>query len=298
MNRSVAIGFVGVGRMGANMARRLVDQGYHLAGVHDLDSQKAKELADELRCEICESPAKVTANSQVIFTVVSDDESMDTIFADDNPSSLLNGATGRLFVNCATVSPFVHQNVERLAQQHGADSLEACMASSITQARNGTLYFMCGGHPEVFEKAKPLLNSLGQTIRYIGTAGQAAQVKAMVNMVMNANTAALAEGLGLGNALGFDLNMLREVFSQTGAASRVQETDGEDMQIRDHDCYYSVDHAVKDLGIALAMAKEQQLHIPLVQSAFEQYQELVRVGKGHLDKSGISELTFQDRGNV
>ena len=295
MNRRVGIGFVGVGRMGANMARQLVDQGYQLTGVYDLDPQKVQALADELQCEACVTPADVTACSQVIFTVVSDDASMNMIFAEGNPLSLLHGAKGRLFVNCATISPFVHRNVERVVQQQGAESLEACMASSITQARNGTLYFMCGGPRDVFEKSKPILESMAQSVRYIGTAGQAGEVKAIVNMVMNANTAILAEGLGLGQALGFDLNMLREVFSQTGAASRVLETDGEDMQVRDHDCFYSADHALKDLRIALALAKEQQLHIPMVQSAAEQYQELAKVGKGDLDKSGISELTFQNR---
>ena len=79
---------------------------------------------------------------------------------------------------------------------------------------------MCGGRPEVFERAKPLLQDLSAHLRYIGPAGEAAKVKALVNMVMNANTAALAEGLGLGSALGLDLTMLREVFSQTGANSR------------------------------------------------------------------------------
>ena len=74
-------------------------------------------------------------------------------------------------------------------------------------------------------------------------------------MVMNINTAGLAEGLGLGAALGLDLTMLREVFSQTGANSRVLQTDGEDMQNRDHSCFFSAAHAAKDSGIALKLAR-------------------------------------------
>ncbi len=96
-------------------------------------------------------------------------------------------------------------------------------------------------------------------MRYIGAAGKAAQVKALVNMVMNINTAGLAEGLGLGDALGLDLAMLREVFSQTGANSRVLQTDGEDMQNRDHSCFFSAAHAAKDSGIALKLGKAQGL---------------------------------------
>ena len=104
------------------------------------------------------------------------------------------------------------------------------MASSITQAREGKLYLMCGGNEDAFRKAEPILKELASQIRFVGKAGEAAKVKALVNMVMNINTAGLAEGLGLGSALGLDLTMLREIFSQTGANSRVLETDGEDMQ--------------------------------------------------------------------
>jgi 3-hydroxyisobutyrate dehydrogenase len=169
------------------------------------------------------------------------------------------------------------------------------MASSITQARQGTLYLMCGGRPEAFARAKPVLEKLGENPRYIGAAGQAAQVKALVNMVMNANTAALAEGLGLGAALGLDLAMLREVFAQTGARSGVLATDGEDMQNRDHACFFSAAHAAKDSGIALKLAKEQGLNLPLAAATKKQYERMVKAGLGELDKSGIAELTFKNR---
>ncbi len=169
------------------------------------------------------------------------------------------------------------------------------MASSITQARQGTLYLMCGGKQPVFDRARPVLDALGKTVRYIGTAGQAAKVKALVNMVMNSNTAALAEGLGLGTALGIDLTLLREVFSQTGAASRVLETDGEDMQLRAHDCYFSAVHAAKDSAIALDLAKRVGLSLPVAQATLSQYRRLIELGKGDLDKSAVAELTFPDR---
>ena len=99
------------------------------------------------------------------------------------------------------------------------------MVSSITQAREGTLYLMIGRKQEVFESVKDLLDDLSINLHFVGEAGRAAQVKALVNMVMNINTAALAEGLGIGDALGLDLTMLCEIFSQTGANSHVLETD-------------------------------------------------------------------------
>ena len=124
---------------------------------------------------------------------------------------------------------------------------------------------------------------------------EAAKVKALVNMVMNINTAGLAEGLGLGEALGLDLTMLREVFAQTGAGSRVLVTDGEDMQNRAHDCFFSGAHAAKDSGIAVALAREAGLSLPLAQAAKSQFDRMVSEGFGELDKSGVAELTFKSR---
>jgi 3-hydroxyisobutyrate dehydrogenase len=288
---SHTIGFVGVGRMGANMARRLRETGFVISAVFDVNSGIAQSLAAELNCVAAADLKFVTALSDIVITVVSDDKAMKKIFT----GGLLARAKGKLFINCATVTPAVHVWVEQKCEAKGASSLEACMASSITQAREGSLYLMCGGKPEVFDRAKPVLEKLSSALRYIGAAARAAQVKALVNMVMNVNTAALAEGLGLGAALGMDLTMLREVFSQTGARSGVLQTDGEDMQNREHSCFFSAAHAAKDSGIALKLAKDQKLNLPLAAATKKQYDRMIQLGLGELDKSGIAELTFQGR---
>jgi len=281
--------------MGANLARRLLDRHYPIAAVYDTDAQRAEALAKELNCETQPTPATLAKQANIVFTVVTDDAAMRRIYSTKEPDSLLYQATDRLFINCATLSPDIHADIQTLVEQQGGQSLEACMAGSITQARQGTLYLMCAGRPDVFERTKPLLQDLSVHLRYIGPAGEAAKVKALVNMVMNANTAALAEGLGLGSALGLDLTMLREVFSQTGANSRVLETDGEDMQHRSHDCYFSAAHAAKDSGIALDLARLVGLELPLSKAAHDQYRRLIDLDKGELDKSAVAELTFKGR---
>jgi 3-hydroxyisobutyrate dehydrogenase len=291
------IGIIGVGRMGANMARRLKECGYPVVAVYDVNRALALSVAGETGAQACTTLADVTALADVVLTVVTDDKAMRRIFATKG-DSLLVKAAGKIFINCATISPEVHVEIEKLAKKAKAQSLEACMASSITQARQGTLYLMCGGEESAFKKVKPILERLsddGKLLRYIGKAGSAAQVKALVNMVMNINTAGLAEGLGLGQALGLDLTMLREVFSQTGANSRVLATDGEDMQNRDHSCFFSGAHAAKDSGIALALAKKNKIDAPLAAAAKKQFDRMVREGLGDLDKSGVAELTFKGR---
>lgn len=292
------IGIVGVGRMGANMARRLHECGYRVAATYDLNRAAAESLAREINAVACARLADVTSNADVIITVVTDDRAMRKIFS-PRGDTLLARAAGRTFINCATISPEVHVEIEKLARRAKARSLEACMASSITQAREGTLYLMCGGERATFEAVKPLLERLsdgGKLLRYVGPAGRAAQVKALVNMVMNINTAGLAEGLALGDALGLDLAMLREVFSQTGANSRVLQTDGEDMQNRDHSCFFSASHAAKDSGIALKLGRKMKLNLPLAAATWKQYARMEKEGLGELDKSGIAELTFKGRG--
>jgi 3-hydroxyisobutyrate dehydrogenase len=251
-------------------------------------------LAAELGCSAFTSLAEVTAAADVIFTVVTDDAAMYEIFKTGD--SLLTGAAGKVFINCATVSPAAHEAAEAAATAVGAATLAASMASSITQARMGTLYLMIGGDLAVFEKHEEILKSISASLRHVGPVGNAAKIKALVNMVMNINTAGLAEGLGLGAALGLDLGVLKEIFAQTGANSRVLETDGDDMITREHDCYFSASHAAKDSGIANRLAVAAGVQVPLSLATEAQYQKMIDLGVGELDKSGVAELTFPGRG--
>lgn len=293
-NEKPTVAIVGVGRMGANMALRLKDVGYKVTAVYDTRAESAQTVAQETGAKHVRTLAEVSPLADVIVTVVTDDKAMYAIFA-ENGDSLLSDAAGKIFINTATVTPHVHVDIEARANARGAESIEACMASSITQARDGTLYLMIGGKRDVFERTKPLLEAMSSSLRYIGRSGSAAQVKALVNMVMNVNTAGLAEGLGLGDALGLDLTVLRDVFSQTGANSRVLETDGLDMQNHEHDVYFSAAHAAKDTHIATALASDVGLTLPVAEATAAQYDRMIAEGLGELDKSGVAELTFKSR---
>ncbi|MEC5126902.1 NAD(P)-dependent oxidoreductase [Verrucomicrobiales bacterium BCK34] len=288
------IGFVGVGRMGANMARHLNDLNYNVTAVFDVFRPAANDLAEELDATAYTKLADVTANADIIFTVVTDDAAMKKIFL-GKKDSLFTNAAGKTFINCATLSPEMQKTIATGSKRRKADCIEACMASSISHARNGELYLMIGAEDEVFKKNKKLLEDLSLNLRHIGKVGKAAEVKALVNMVMNINTAGLAEGLGLAKSLGHDLKMICEVFSQTGANSRVLETDAEDMIDRDHDCWFSASHAAKDSGIAGSLAKSKKLNLPLNEATTEQYKRMIALDLGELDKSGIAELTFPGR---
>jgi 3-hydroxyisobutyrate dehydrogenase len=280
--------------MGANMARRLREVGYTVSAVFDVDHVRARELAAEIGAMAPEKLAAVTAASDVVITVVTDDAAMHAIYAPQG-DSLLTGAANTTFVNAATITPSVHVEVDRRIAAAGGSAIEACMASSIPQARNGELYLICAGDERAYERLKPMLAKMSSSMRWIGGPGTAAQVKAVVNMLMNINTAGLAEALALGDVLGLDLTMLREVFAQTGANSRVLATDGEDMQKREHETYFSAAHAAKDAGIAFDLGHAAGVIMPLAAATKSQYDLMVEWGLGDIDKSGIAELTFNDR---
>jgi 3-hydroxyisobutyrate dehydrogenase-like beta-hydroxyacid dehydrogenase len=159
------IGFVGLGRMGANMARRLHDRGHQIAAVFDLNKENVATIAEELGAEAVDRVSDVTRCSDVIFTVVTDDAAMRAIFFETD--NLFTGAKGKLFINCATISPPVHIEIEKKGGELGAEVLEAPMASSLTHAREGKLYMMVGGKAESFQKAEPLLKDLTSSLRYI-----------------------------------------------------------------------------------------------------------------------------------
>src|ERR1700682_587281 len=165
MAASPKIGVVGVGRMGSNIARRLKDTGFDVVAVYDARPQSADELAAETGAEAARTLARMTELSDVVITVVTDDAAMRNIFAESG-DSLLNGAAGKVFVNCATITPDVHVEIEARAKARGAKSLEACMASSISQARDGTLYLMCGGERAAFDAVKPVLDKMSASLRF------------------------------------------------------------------------------------------------------------------------------------
>jgi 3-hydroxyisobutyrate dehydrogenase len=280
--------------MGANMARNLKDRGYEITAVNDLDTEAAAKLAEELGAKHCESLAELTSLADVVFTVVSNDAAMRNIYL-ENDDNLLKGSEGTVFINCATVSDVVQKDIDTAAKAVGASTLEGAMASSISQARDGSLFLIIGGEEETFLKLKPLLGEMSVYLSDTGEIGKDAQVKALVNMVMNINTAALAEGLGLADALGLDLKMICDVFAQTGANSRVLETDSEDMIDRDHEAWFMAQHAAKDSGLAKDLADKVGLNLPLNDATKAQYDKLTAIGKGQLDKSAVSELTFLSR---
>ena len=124
-NADYKIGLVGVGRMGANIARHLNDEGFDVTAVYDVAAERAQALAAEIGATASGKLTTVTDLADYIITVVTDDAAMRTIFSDDADDSLLKGASGKVFINCATISPQVHVDIEQLAANTVLKALKA-----------------------------------------------------------------------------------------------------------------------------------------------------------------------------
>ncbi len=231
------IGFVGVGRMGANMARRLQTRGYHdrrglrcaTVGRRRWPSSTERPAAADPRPTSRRAPTSSSRSSPTT-------RRCDAFFAPSD-DSLLRTRTGeavrqlrdRSRRRCTSRSSSACESARRATHRslHGELDHAGARGNALPDVRR---------RREAFERRAA--DPRGAQRDRCATSArpvERAKVKALVNMVMNINTAGLAEGLGLGDALGLDLTMLREVFAETGAASRVLETDGEDMQNREHD---------------------------------------------------------------
>ena len=210
---------MGVGRMGANMARRLKDCGYEVSAVYDIHAKPPTTWPPSWhRMQYARRSPNCRRHHH------RGDRRLRCAPFLRRRYSLLTGAEGRVFINCATISPAVHVD-EGLAKAAGAES-SSCMAGAHSpDARRREGHLRQGGTARQTVRQQTLRRHLRQ-----GGPGCTG------DMVMNINTAGLAEGLSA-DALGLDLNMVMEIFSQTGANSRVLETDGEDMRDRDHECY-------------------------------------------------------------
>ena len=267
------VGIVGTGRMGANIAKRLHDEGYPIVALYDPTASRPRRRPPRPAARSPPSLARVTAAGR------RDPHGRHRRRRDARdlsataPGSLLANADGKIFVNCATLSPKVHVEVER--RRRGARRpLAGSLHGQLDPAGPQRNALPDGRRPrEVFERVKPMLEKMSASLKYIGEAGngrpgQSAREHGDEHQHRRARRRAGPRR----RARASISTLLREVFSQTGANSRVLETDGADMQNRDHDVYFSAAHAAKDSGIALALAAEAGSTLPLAQATFEQYE--------------------------
>src|SRR4051812_16393278 len=278
------VGFVGLGVMGKPMARNLMKAGHELVLF-----SRTRASVDEVATEggtAANSPREVSENADVVILMLPDSPQVREVL--DGDDGLLAGAReGSLVIDMSTISPVVTREI---AEQCGARRIgwvDAPVSGGDVGAREATLSIMAGGSEEDFARAKPLFEALGKTIVHVGPVGSGQVVKACNQVVVALTIEAVSEALVLGSKAGVDPATIIEVLSGGLAANKVMELRGRNFLEHDFTPGFRIDLHHKDLGIALATAREYGVALPSTAAVDQMLQALRSSGRGDRDHSAL-----------
>ena len=275
-------GVIGLGAMGAPMARNLHKAGY-LKTVWNRTMATAQQLADELGVPVAADPAALAGQCElVVLSVSADDDLLEVM------QTLLPGLhAGCVVLDTSTVSRETAIQAAALAQSAAADFLDAPVSGGIEGARQGTLAMMIGGEADVIERIVPVLNSITGRIEHMGAVGAGQATKA-VNQVMAAGiNQAVTEALAFATALELPMDKVIEVVGSGAAGNWFLEHRGGSMTQGQFDPGFRVALHHKDLAICKQMAEQFDVALPMVEMTLIHYRRLMEAGFGDEDISAL-----------
>ena len=281
------MGFVGLGIMGAAMAKNLLGAGHDLV-VHNRTREKAEAL-EALGAEVSDSPGEVARKCGVVITMLPGPPEVRQVVAGED--GLLDSAQkGSLLVDMSTSSPALARELHRAAKERGAETLDAPVSGGDVGAEKGTLSIMVGGEEEAFGRALPLFEVMGGTVVHVGGAGTGQMVKACNQIVVALVIEAVAEALILASRGGADPERVVEALSGGLAASKVLEIKGEKLLSHAFSPGGKAEYHRKDLGIALAAARDHGAARPATAIVDQMFGALIAKGRGGWDHSALVTL--------
>jgi 2-hydroxy-3-oxopropionate reductase len=288
-----AVGFVGLGIMGACMAGNLLEAGHELV-VHNRTRTKAERLAQR-GARVADSPREVAEGSNVIITMLPGPPQVEEVVA--GQGGLLEGAReGSLIIDMSTSSPILARELARTARNKAVGMLDAPVSGGDVGARDGALSIMVGGEEEDFERARPLFGVMGETVVHVGGTGAGQVVKACNQIVVALVIEAVAEALILGAKAGVAPGRVLEVLSGGLASSKVLEVKGEKFLSHDFAPGGKVEYHRKDLGIALEAGREYGVTLPVAALVDQMFGVLEAKGRGGWDHSALLTLLEERSG--
>jgi 2-hydroxy-3-oxopropionate reductase len=288
-----AVGFVGLGIMGAFMAGNLLEAGHELV-VHNRTRTKAERLAQR-GARVAASPREVAEGSDVIITMLPGPPQVEEVVAGEG--GLLEGASeGSLIIDMSTSSPILARELARAARNKAVGMLDAPVSGGDVGARDGTLSIMVGGEEEDFERARPLFRVMGETVVHVGGTGAGQVVKACNQIVVALVIEAVAEALVLGSKAGVAPDRVVEVLSGGLASNKVLEVKGEKFLSHEFTPGGKVEYHRKDLGIALEAGREYGVTLPVAAFVDQMFGVLEAKGRGGWDHSALLTLLEERSG--
>lgn len=287
------LGFIGLGNMGSELARHLLAAGHTLSTF--ARGERSRAHAKRLGLSVLPSPAEVARASEVVFTMVTAGSDVESIAL--GPEGIVHGdVPGSIHVDLSTISPTITREVGRRLNERGIAMLDAPVSGGVAGARAASLTFFVGGEKGIFERIRPLLECLGKTIFHMGPLGTGQVTKLANQIALLANLQGAAEALLFAREQGADAAQVREAVMTGFGASRMLDVLGKKMVERDFAAGIVAALHHKDLGVALELAHDTGLPLPVTAQVMQQLNALMGSGYGEQDTSSLLLVLEQMRG--
>ena len=278
--------FIGLGVMGYHMAGHLRTRGGHEVCVYNRTDAKADKWAAEFGGRSAKTPREAAEGAEFVFACVGNDDDLRSVTT--GPDGAFQGmAPGAIFVDNTTASAEVARELGEAAARSGFGFLDAPVSGGEAGAQNGVLTVMVGGKPDIFEKARPVIECYAKMVGLMGDVGSG-QLTKMVNQICIAGLVqGLSEGIHFGKAAGLDIDKVIDVISKGAAGSWQMENRHKTMNEGHYEHGFAVDWMRKDLAIVLDEARRNGTSLPVTALVDQFYREIQTMGGSRWDTSSL-----------
>jgi 3-hydroxyisobutyrate dehydrogenase-like beta-hydroxyacid dehydrogenase len=287
------ISYLGLGTMGNGMASNLLKAGYRLT-VWDRTPEKCGPLARK-GARAAKTPADAVRDADLVMYSLSDDNAIEkVVFGEKGILSAI--AAGQIAVDMSTVLPATSLREEEAYAKRGADFLDAPVFGSKNESAKAKLWVLAAGKKEVFEKVKPVLEEVGQTVHYLGKNGNATAMKLVGNLMVGLELEALAEGLVLARKAGLDLKTVMEVVKVADFRSPLLVDNGDNILKRDFSTYFALQLMLKDANLIQQFSQSLSSPIPALRVVQKNLEDAVALGFGKENASALIKALEREAG--
>jgi 3-hydroxyisobutyrate dehydrogenase len=282
------VAILGLGIMGAGMARRLLSQDFPVS-VYNRNAERAKPFAD-LGAFVGGSAAEAASRSDVVISMVADDNASRNIWLGEK--GVVAGATlGQVLIECSTLSVKWVRELAAAAAQRGCELLDAPVTGSKPQAATGELLFLVGGAQQALEKAMPVFSALGRDVQHFGPSGSGALMKLVNNFMCGVQAASLAEAISLIEASGLDRTKAISVLTNGAPGSPLVKIISTRAAAQDFAPNFELRLMAKDLRYADEESQRlRQSGMAIAESARKVFEHAIAAGYGEKDFSAVLQV--------
>jgi len=287
------ISYLGLGTMGSGMAANVLKAGYELT-VWNRSTEKCEPFTRK-GARVAKTPADTARDVDLVMYMLSNDQAVEEVVF--GAEGILSGIKeGQIAIDMSTVLPATSLREREAYAKRGVDFLDAPVFGSKNESAEAKLWIMAAGNKAVFEKVKPVLEHLGQTVHYFGKNGNATAMKLVGNLIVALEMEALAEGLVLAQKAGLDLNTAMEVVKVADFRSPLLVSNGQNILKRDFATSFALELMLKDAGLIEKFAKSLASPIPALRVAEKNLESAVALGFGQENASALIKALEKEAG--